>query len=448
MSTIETTIADAVGGLPWAGTDGVTITSETRPAVRSLLCRLGMKGDKVMALDLDTLAAAYTSHAKYGEVATAAGAPVSTLESGHDIARAPYAPRNKDLLAYLQRSRSSRTVAPPPSVAPPISMSGSTVTQIWVDEVETLPPPRTVPDKSSIDTSKSAQLAALIAEIAGDKAGPLDEARVVELIKQHAPKPDVQEVRHTITIESREPQPARELPAVPRHAAFADVLAAVSAGLNVMLVGPAGAGKTHLCQQVAEALELSFRFTGALDSPYKLLGFTDAQGRTVRTPYRETYEHGGLFLFDEIDASAPGALLAFNAGLSNGHQDFLDLCVKRHDTGRFIASANTYGRGQDRVYVGRNQLDAASLDRFAVIAMDYDADLERALYGNSPWLQRVHKVRAAVQSLSIRHVVSMRAIEQGTKLLAAGLSQDRTEELALWKGLDAATVAKIKAGAL
>jgi hypothetical protein len=33
----------------------------------------------------------------------------------------------------------------------------------------------------------------------------------------------------------------------------------------------------------------------------------------VNTDFRRAYKDGGLFLFDEIDASFPQALLAFNA---------------------------------------------------------------------------------------------------------------------------------------
>jgi cobaltochelatase CobS len=314
-------------------------------------------------------------------------------------------------------------------------------------ETENAPTPAPLPRAlQPAPADKAAKLAALLAELAGGNQAPLDEGRVIELIAEHAPRGETRD-RFIVKEVEAEPAPARELPDMPRHAVFGDVLAAVSAGLNVMLVGPAGAGKTHLCQQVADALALQFSFTGALDSPYKLLGFIDAQGRTVRTAYRESYEHGRLFAWDEIDASAPAAMLAFNAGLANGHQDFPDACVPRHPNARFIASANTYGRGQDRVYVGRNQLDAASLDRFVMIEMDYDEKLERALFGDNVWVQRVHKVRAAVRALNVRHVVSMRAIEQGAALLKAGMPQDRAEALALWKGLDKATVEKIKAAA-
>ena len=153
-----------------------------------------------------------------------------------------------------------------------------------------------------------------------------------------------------------------------------------------------------------------------------------------------------MFLWDEIDASSASALLAFNAGLANGHQDFPDGAVKRHADFRAIASANTFGNGADRVYVGRNQMDGASQDRFFTIAMDYDERLERALYGDTEWTRFVQKVRASVRNLNLRHIVSMRAIDMGTRLLAAGLDRDFVEAGTLWKGLAPADVAKIRAG--
>lgn len=231
-----------------------------------------------------------------------------------------------------------------------------------------------------------------------------------------------------------------------RHEVFEQVLAASAQGLHVLLVGPAGCGKTHLAHQVAKALNLSFRFTGAVASEYKLLGFIDAQGRTVKTEYRHSYETGGVFLWDELDGSSPSAMLAFNAGLANGHQDFPDVVVPRHENFRAIASANTYGNGADRLYVGRNQMDAASLDRFFVIPMNYDERMERTLYGDTDWVRFVHKVRASVQKLGMRHVVSMRAIDQGSRLIAAGMPRAQVEAGALWKGLAPADVQKIKAG--
>jgi cobaltochelatase CobS len=426
---IQTTIKDVLGRLPFEGADGLDLNAYTRAAARTWLSRCGWNARLANELDLDQLRAAYSDNGSLNKLAGERSQPMVEFNDGQEAARAGYQPRNEKLLEYLKAKANGRA---------PI------VTEVEPEPAPSLPMPLPASRKPAAN-DKAAQLAALIADLAGERDAPLNEARVVELIKAHAPKPEDRIVERFITVPSS--MPARVLEDKPRHKAFPEVLAAVAADLNVMLVGPAGAGKTHLCADVAKALDLPFSFTGALDSPYKLLGFTDAQGRTVRTPYRESYEHGRVFLFDEIDASAPAALLAFNAGLSNGHQDFPDACVTRHESFRAIASANTYGCGQDRVYVGRNQLDAASLDRFVVIAMDYDSDLEAALFGRTPWLDYCHNVRAAVSLLKIRHVVSMRAIEQGTKLLAAGLPLERVKALALWKGLDAASVAKIEAEA-
>jgi MoxR-like ATPase len=212
-----------------------------------------------------------------------------------------------------------------------------------------------------------------------------------------------------------------------------------------MLVGPAGSGKTTLCEQVAEALNLRFYFTGAVASEYKLSGFVDAQGRVVSTAFRDAYTNGGLFLFDEVDASMPQAIMAFNAALSNGHCDFPGDIepTKRHPDFRVIAAANTFGRGADRQYVGRNQLDAASLDRFVVVNMDYDNVLERALAGNRDWTKRVQRIRREIQKQQIRHIVSPRASIQGAKLLAVGFSIDEVLDATVWKGLDADTKSRI-----
>src|SRR5690606_7558053 len=96
----------------------------------------------------------------------------------------------------------------------------------------------------------------------------------------------------------------------------------VAAGVNVWLAGPAGSGKTTAAEQVAKALKLKFYFNGAIDTEYKLSGFVDAHGRIVSTAFREAYTNGGVYLFDEVDASLPSATLAFNAALANGQCDF------------------------------------------------------------------------------------------------------------------------------
>ncbi|MDR1840190.1 MAG: AAA family ATPase [Treponema sp.] len=233
-----------------------------------------------------------------------------------------------------------------------------------------------------------------------------------------------------------------------QHKQLPTLLNILKTKLNVYLVGPAGSGKTYAAIQCAKALfefegEKKFYFTGAVASEFKLTGFIDAQGRIVSTEFRKAFENGGLFLFDEIDASYPQAVLAFNAALSNDYMDFPDRRVQRHENFYCIAAANTYGQGADRQYVGRNQLDAASLDRFVFLDWKYDENLERELAGNQDWSDYVQKIRRYIEAQRIRHVVSPRASIYGAKLLANGIDRETVEKTILWKGIDEAIKTKI-----
>jgi MoxR-like ATPase len=219
------------------------------------------------------------------------------------------------------------------------------------------------------------------------------------------------------------------------HKALPLVLNMVASGASLFLVGPAGSGKTTLAENVATALGRKFYMAARVTSEFKLVGFVDANGRTVRTQFRDAYEHGGVFLFDEIDASDPDALTAFNAALANGYGDFPDGMVKRHADFIAIAAGNTFGRGADRQYVGRNQLDAATLDRFQVVEIDYDEALEHDLAGNREWSSYVQKVRAAIEREKVRHIVSPRASIRGAAMLAQGIERKQVEEACIWKGL-------------
>jgi hypothetical protein len=229
------------------------------------------------------------------------------------------------------------------------------------------------------------------------------------------------------------------------HRSLPDILMAVVAGTHPFLVGPAGSGKTTLAEQIAETLKRKFYMEARVTSEFKLIGFTDAHGHVVRTQFREAYEHGGVFLFDEIDASDPDALTAFNAALANGRCAFPDALVKAHKDFVAIAAGNTFGRGADRQYVGRNQLDAATLDRFAVFEIDYDEQLERQLCTDADWVKRVQRVRRAMEEEKVRHIVSPRASIYGARLLAAGMGRDKVEEAVIWKGLDESNRTRVQA---
>jgi cobaltochelatase CobS len=239
-------------------------------------------------------------------------------------------------------------------------------------------------------------------------------------------------------------KPTISLGAEPRHKVFAECLQWLLSGESVYLVGPAGTGKTHMARQLADALGKRFLPVPKALTKYEFSGFIDAGGSYRGTIVRDAIENGGLLVIDEIDSFAAAAVMFLNSVMANGYCAFPDRVVQKHEHFQVIAAANTYGRGATREYVGRNPLDAASLDRFAYVECDYDQVLERQLFGESPWLAYVHKCRAACETLNQHHILSMRAIERGLRGLAAGLTTKQVVDAALWRGLALDTIAKIE----
>lgn len=315
-------------------------------------------------------------------------------------------------------------------------------------KAEPAPTLAAVPTANDADTA--AQLAKLIASLRGEQqqAAPIDEQQIIELINKHATKRSVLEVvtaKDTVQIEGA-------------HKSLETIITIMSADCMPYLAGPAGSGKTTLAIQAAEALSLDFYSTGAVMAPYELTGHHDANGVYTRTALRDAFEHGGVFLFDEIDACSAKALVSINQLLANDRFTFPDGVIEKHEDFRGMAAANTHGNGATREYVGRNPLDGASLDRFVMIDIEYDEQLELdcafnsyAAHGgtNEPeaaaWVLHVQAVRAAAAKQGIKMIVSPRASIQGVKLLARGLSFFQAESMVIFKGASADAVRQIKA---
>lgn len=219
------------------------------------------------------------------------------------------------------------------------------------------------------------------------------------------------------------------------HREFPNLLAMAQAEVNILMVGPAGSGKTTAAEMLSKALGVDFYFNGAIDTEYKLKGFIDAQGRLVQTSFRQAFEHGGVYLFDEVDASLPAATMAFNAALANGWCDFPDKRVGKHPSTVIIAAANTYMGGATFEYVGRNKQDAAFADRFSVLEWDVDEALETALCRDKAWCEHVQRVRARAKAKGLKVIISPRASFDGAKLLGKGLPWDFAERSCIRKGM-------------
>lgn len=219
------------------------------------------------------------------------------------------------------------------------------------------------------------------------------------------------------------------------HEEFDTVLQLVNCDIPVFLTGGAGTGKNVICQQVAEAMGLEFYFSNAVTQEYKLTGFIDANGTYHETQFYKAFTQGGVFMLDEMDASIPEVLIILNAAIANRYFDFPTGRVQAHENFRLIAAGNTFGTGADIEYTGRFQLDAASLDRFAVVEIDYSPAIEDAMANGDKELTRyIRAFRAACQKSGIKHLATYRAISRISKLSEI-MGLDKVLRMALIKNL-------------
>ena len=225
-----------------------------------------------------------------------------------------------------------------------------------------------------------------------------------------------------------------------KHIKFNHIKACVESSVPAYLHGPAGSGKNHVLQQIAEELNLEFYFTNSVQQEYKITGFIDAGGTYHETEFYKAFKHGGLFFLDEMDASIPEVLILLNASLANGYFEFPNGKIYAHKDFRVVSAGNTVGAGADEQYVGRLQLDQATLDRFAMIEFDYDRNIELVIAkGNEALVQFVRNLRAEADSKGIAATFSYRCITMVTQL-ESKLDLVEIIKMAVVKGLDKDTI--------
>lgn len=220
------------------------------------------------------------------------------------------------------------------------------------------------------------------------------------------------------------------------NAAFEKVLRLCANRKNTLLVGPAGSGKTHLAETVAKVLKLRFAHIScsAGMSEGHLLGRLLPTGKNGAFEYTESefvkcYENGGVFLIDEIDAADSNTMLVINSALANGFLSIPNRTKKpvahRHKDFVCIAAANTFGRGADRMYVGRNQLDESTIDRFRIgqVSVDYDDNVEASLCPDTALRLALRGVREKVMLHGMRRVVSTRFMKDAYEMLQNGFTE-------------------------
>lgn len=202
------------------------------------------------------------------------------------------------------------------------------------------------------------------------------------------------------------------------------------------LVGPPGTGKSRAARAIAEGLGLRYGESPPITDRSDLLGYRDVSGSVVRTPFRECWEHGGVFLLDEFDGSDPSAMISINGGLDSGLMAFPDAVVARHPDCIVILGGNTFGRGDGGArYSGRVRQDDSLASRIYWIRWGLDEALEDAISTDARWLLAVRAGRKAAADRGLPHHVTMRAVVIGQAALAAGEHVDEVIESVLVGGL-------------
>lgn len=196
-------------------------------------------------------------------------------------------------------------------------------------------------------------------------------------------------------------------------------------GLNSLLVGPAGCGKTTGARQLAESLNLQFGsvcLTAGASETW-LFGRQTPNGFTEGS-FSKIYREGGVFLADEMDAADANLLLSINTALANGimFNPISGETIERHKDFVFIGAANTFGKGADHVYTGRSRLDGATLDRFIVIEVDYDQDYEKQICPDKNIFAFLTKTRQYLRENEYEEFLSTRWFDYVFKMWNSGVS--------------------------
>ena len=198
---------------------------------------------------------------------------------------------------------------------------------------------------------------------------------------------------------------------------FEEILTYVSKGAPVYLYGAAGCGKSHTARQLADALGLPFYESMQVMFAHDVKGYGDAGGNYQATPFFKAFTEGGVFFLDEVDASAPEALVVLNTAIANRRFDFPIVGnVTAHPNFRVVAAGNTAMTGADLEYVARSVQDAATENRFSFFEMHYDRRVELPVCagGDEVLMDFITDLRQAIRAANIIKCVSYRQ----TKLLA------------------------------
>lgn len=338
--------------------------------------------------------------------------------------------------------------------------------------VSTPPPPAPAPapfPAPPVDEA-SAKLQLLQELFGGGNKGatmsPEDILRITEEVTEEARKRVLEEFgpnggKPTLIQVIREDEEGKPKPDGPpriEHSVFPLLMAIIKSGVNTALVGPAGSGKTTAAERASDALGVPFYTVSCNPASLKgdVIGRQDPMSeKFFDGPMVQAMRAGGLCLLDEADKLNPQVMPMVNSAtanrwlmLPNGER------VDAMASTRFMLAMNTYGTGATDLYASSRQ-DAATMDRFFMLDVQYDPGLMAAMTGcdvrvKSPdysldkggklgsrenWFHFITSTWAALEKHNIKHVVSPRACQMGIKLAEQGVGIHWLLEGLIFKGL-------------
>lgn len=186
----------------------------------------------------------------------------------------------------------------------------------------------------------------------------------------------------------------------------------------VLLIGPAGAGKSEAVERVFAARKQTLQIVSCTPamSADDFEGRVDLRGgETVFTHSAAAIavQHGHGLLLDEADAAPAEACYSLYRALTGkdmriARQGY-DGVVTRHPSFRCVGTQNTEGRGDDRgLYHGRSHQDEAFLDRWAnYIRVDYPhPDVEAAILTRRTGLPKKHAEKVVRVATELRKALT------------------------------------------
>ena len=236
----------------------------------------------------------------------------------------------------------------------------------------------------------------------------IDECAVIEIVKRELDK----RASHIQHIQVASPNGTANMTGC-FCGNFEYLINIVSSGKPLYMYGPAGSGKSYTAKQIAEALGLDYYETSQAMFAHDLKGYGDAGGNYVETPFYKAFVNGGLFFLDEVDASAPEALVVMNNAIANKRFDFPVIGnVDAHPNFRVVAAGNTRMTGATLAYSARQMQDTSFKNRFFFEVMGYDKRIELELAGgDNEIVEFAHDLRKAAHDSQILQLCTYRQIQ-------------------------------------